>query len=97
MKALPPLDNLLIAAVESGLKPQEPTMADIFHLQPRDQWQFTAEVIKKPDGKLVAVLVDARGSIVDGEGSPSEKLNSIAKMLEESVAGMRATAQAVKD
>ena len=71
-------------------------MADVINLQPRDQWQFTCDIIKKPDGKLTAVLVDARGSIIEGEGSPSEKLNSIAKMLEDSVTGLRATAQAIK-
>lgn len=69
-------------------------MAETFQLQPRDQWQFTADIIKKPDGKLVAVVVDARGSLIETESV--ETLTSFAKMLEESVAGMRATAQAVK-
>jgi hypothetical protein len=94
-------DKLLLAAVENGVTdpnyhPEEPIMAEIFQLQPRDSWQFTCEVIRKPDGKLVAVLVDARGSLIESELEPAAKLANIAKMLEESVAGMRATAQAVK-
>jgi len=71
-------------------------MAEVFQLQPRDQWQFSVDVIRKPDGNLAAVLTDARGSIIEAQGTPAEKLTSIAKMLEQSVEGMRATAQAVK-
>jgi len=58
---------------------------EVLQLHPRDQWQFTCEVIKKPEGKLVAVLVDARGSL-------SLATTDIAKMLEQSVEGMRSTA-----
>lgn len=101
VKRLPPPESLLLEAVEKGLtdpefEPGAPIMAQVFQLQPRDQWQFTVDVIRKPDGKMVAVLVDARASIWDPEITPAERLNLMAKMLEESVEGMRATAQAVK-
>jgi len=94
-------DKLLLAAVESGITdpdyhPEEPIMAEIFQLQPRDEWQLRFDVFKRPDGKLVAVVVDARGSLLEADIEPVAKLSNIAKMIEESVAGMRATAQAVK-
>lgn len=92
-----------VRPVHAGIEPgapslvnKEATMADVIQLQQRDQWQCTVEVIKKPDGKHVAVLVDARGSIINGDRSPAETISYIAHLLEESVAGMRATAQAVK-
>lgn len=93
--------DLLLAAVEAGLtnpeyEPGQPIMADIVQLQPRDQWQFSADIIRKPDGKLVAVLTDARASIWDPEITPADRLNMMAKMLEQSAEGLRATAQAVK-
>lgn len=71
-------------------------MADVIQLQPRDAWQFSCDVVKKPDGKLVAVLTDARASIWDPEITPSDRLNMMAKMLEQSAEGLRATAQLVK-
>lgn len=91
----------LLKAVENGLtdptyNPGSPIMAEIVHLQPRDQWQFSVDIVKKPDGKLVAELTDARSSIWDPEVQPAERLNALAKMLEQSAEGMRATAQAVK-
>lgn len=94
-------DNLLLAAVENSVTdpnyhPEEPIMAEIFQLQPRDEWQLRFDVFKRPDGKLVAVVVDARGSLIEADIEPVAKLSNIAKMIEESVAGMRATAQAVK-
>lgn len=94
-------DKLLLAAVENGVTnpdyhPEEPIMAEIFQLQPRDEWQCTVEVLKKPDGKMRAVLVDARGSILNGGRTNAETVAYVAHLLEECVAGMRATAQAVK-
>lgn len=71
-------------------------MADVITLQPRDQWQFSADIVRQPDGKLVAVLTDARASIWDPEVTPADRLNMMAKMLEQSAEGLRATAQAVK-
>ena len=99
---LPPSDRLLLAAVEQGLtdpefQPGAPIiMAEIFQLQPRDKWQFSVDVVRKPDGTMVAVLTDARGSIIENVGTSAEKLMIIAKMLEESVSGLRASAQSVK-
>ena len=99
-RPLPPPDTLLLAAVEHGLT--DPTfnpgakMADIIPLQPRDQWQFSVDIVKKPDGKLVAELTDARASIWDPEVTPADRLNAMAKMLEQSAEGMRTMAQAVK-
>lgn len=88
--------DALLFAVGEALKPTGATMDDIFQLQGRDQWQFTVEIFKGPDGKLKAVVVDARASIVDASGGPTEKIAGLAKMLEQSVEGMRATAQASK-
>lgn len=91
-----PHRETLMKAVEDGLKPGALTMAEVINLQPRDQWQFSCDVVKKPDGKLVAVLTDARASIWDPEITPADRLNMMAKMLEQSAEGLRATAQAVK-
>ena len=93
--------EVLLQAVENGLtdpefKPGAAIMAEVVHLQPRDQWQFTADIVKKPDGKLVAVLVDARASIWDPGITPADRLSLMAKMLEQSAEGLRATAQSVK-
>lgn len=71
-------------------------MADVIKLQPREQWQFSTDIVRQPDGKLVAVVTDARASIWDPEVTPADRLNMLAKMLEQSAEGMRATAQAVK-
>ena len=71
-------------------------MADVIKLQPREQWQFSTDIVRQPDGKLVAVVTDARASIWDPEVTPADRLNMLAKMLVQSAEGMRATAQAVK-
>lgn len=100
-------DHILEAAVSAALKPKPRkaakavttgvhTMADVIQLTPKDQWQFTVEVMKKPDGSFIAVLSDARGTLIEGPAEPSEKLEAIAGMLEMSVAGMRGMAQAIK-
>ena len=71
-------------------------MAEVFQLQPREQWQFSVDVVKRADGSLAAVIIDARGSIIEANGTSAGFITTIAKMLEQSVEGMRATAQAVK-
>ena len=101
MRRALPAPETLLKAVENGLtdphfQPGALIMADVIQLQPRDQWQFSADIVKRPDGKLVAVLTDARASIWDPEITPAERLNMMAKMLEQSAEGLRATAQAVK-
>lgn len=88
--------NALLFAVGEALNPKGTTMTDIFKLERRDEWQFSIDVFKGTDGKLKAVLVDARASIIEADAAPGDKLAGLAKMLEQSVEGMRATAQAAK-
>ena len=73
-------------------------MSNIFQLPPpKDQWQFTVEVLRRPDGGHVAVLVDARTSLIEaGDMQPHEKLSEIADILAGSVDAMRANAAALK-
>lgn len=65
--------------------------------KPGDQWQFTVEVVRRPDGIFAARLVDARTSLIEGgDTESSTKLHEIATMLEQSVGPMRADAEALK-
>jgi hypothetical protein len=72
-------------------------MAEIFQLrQPKDEWQFTVEVVRRPDGQLHARLMDARKSLIEaGDTDSSVKLYEIAEMLSQAVAPMRADAKAL--
>lgn len=73
-------------------------MADIIELRkPEDQWQFTVEVVRRPDGQMAAHLVDARVSLIEsGETASHLKLHEIANMLEQAIGPMRADAEALK-
>lgn len=65
--------------------------------KPADQWQFTVDVVRRPDGTFAARLVDARTSLIEsGETESSAKLHEIANMLEQSVGPMRADAECLK-
>lgn len=72
-------------------------MASIVELpKPTDTWQFTVEVVRRPDGEHTARLVDCRTSLIEaGTGSPSEKLGEIADLLERAIGSMRADAAAL--
>lgn len=61
-------------------------------LQPADDWQFTVEVRKTPQG-LKAILVDARASIINGEQDPGRALLAIGDMLEKATSGLKADAK----
>lgn len=73
-------------------------MADIIEmLKPADIWQFTVEVVRRPDGLHAARLVDCRTSLIEaGDRSPGEKLAEIADLLEQSIGPMRADTAALK-
>ncbi len=72
-------------------------MAAILELpKPADTWQFTVEVVRRPDGQHSARLVDCRTSLIEaGDGGPSEKLAEIAGLLEQAIGPMRADAAAL--
>ena len=60
---------------------------------PADTWQFTVEVVRRPDGQHAARLVDCRTSLIEtGDGGPSEKLSELADLLEQAIGPMRADA-----
>ena len=73
-------------------------MAKVIELpKPDDVWQFTVEVVRRPDGTYAARLVDARTSLIEtGEMQPHEKLHEIANLLADSVSTMRADAEILK-
>lgn len=65
---------------------------------PHDQWQFTVEVVLRPDGKYAAILVDCRASLIEsGDTEPDKKLHELADILEQSIGPMRANAESLKD
>lgn len=72
-------------------------MADILEMpKPTDTWQFTVEVVRRPDGQHAARLVDCRTSLIEvGDGSPGDKLAEIANLLEKAIGPMRADALAL--
>lgn len=72
-------------------------MADILELpKPADAWQFTVEVVRRPDGQHAARLVDCRTSLIEANGrDSSEKLAEIADILEQAIGPMRANAAAL--
>jgi len=64
--------------------------------KPSDVWQFTVDVVRRPDGQIVARLVDCRTSLIEsGQTDSSTKLHEIAKMLTLGVEAMRADAEAL--
>ena len=64
---------------------------------PQDEWQFTVEVVRRPDGALHARLVDARISLIEqGDDPPHTKLHEIADMLSQAIGPMRADAESLK-
>lgn len=73
-------------------------MADILKLpDPIDQWQFTVDVVRRPDGQFAARLVDCRTSLVEsGDTASHAKLHEIASLLETSIGPMRADAEMLK-
>jgi hypothetical protein len=63
---------------------------------PADIWQFTVEVVRRPDGQHAAKLVHCRTSLIEvGVGGPSEKLTEIANLLQQAIGPMRADAAAL--
>lgn len=72
--------------------------AKIFGLpKPADQWQFTVDVFRRPDGTMAARLADARASLIEsGETASHVKLHEIADMLHQSLQAMRADAESLK-
>lgn len=65
--------------------------------EPKDEWQFTVEVYKRPDGTLAASLADCRTSLIeDCNLTVSERLHKLANDLEKSIGPMRADAEALK-
>ncbi|MDP2410331.1 MAG: hypothetical protein Q8M26_08600 [Pseudolabrys sp.] len=73
-------------------------MAKVIELpKPGDQWQFTVDVVRRPDGQMAARLVDARTSLIEsGDTESHRKLHEIADLLEQSVGAMRADAEMLK-
>lgn len=73
-------------------------MAKIIELpKPTDQWQFTVEVVRRPDGQMAAKLIDARTSLIEsGETDSCHKLHEIADLLEQAIGPMRADAEMLK-
>lgn len=73
-------------------------MSNIVKLpEPKDQWQFTVDVVRRPDGVFAAILVDARTSLIEsGEMEPHQKLHQIADILESAIRPMRANAESLK-
>lgn len=72
-------------------------MANIIQIPSQDQWQFRVDVYRKPDGAYVAVLVDARVSLIEaGDMSPADKLRQMADMLENGAVNMRLTADDIE-
>jgi hypothetical protein len=65
--------------------------------EPKDEWQFTVEVVRRPDGQLHARLLDARQSLIEaGESESHKKLHEIAEILSQSIGLMRADAEMLK-
>ena len=63
---------------------------------PADIWQFTVEVVRRPDGQHAARLVDCRTSLIEaGDCTASEKLAEIVNLLEQAIGPMRAAAAAL--
>lgn len=63
---------------------------------PADIWQFTVEVVRRPDGQHAARLVDCRTSLIEaGDCSAGEKLSEIANLLEQAIGSIRADAAAL--
>lgn len=73
-------------------------MAEILKLpEPADQWQFTVDVVRRPDGTHAARLVDCRTSLIEsGDTASSAKLHEIANLLASAVDPMRADAEMLK-
>lgn len=73
-------------------------MAEILKLpNPGDKWQFTVDVVRRPDGQFAARLVDCRTSLVEsGDTASHAKLHEIAGILEASIGPMRADAEMLK-
>lgn len=73
-------------------------MAQMYELpKPADQWQFTVEVFRRPDGQHAARLLDCRTSLIEsGDTASSAKLHEIANLLESAIGPMRADAEALK-
>lgn len=64
---------------------------------PGDQWQFTIELVIRPDGTLEAVLTDCRRSLLErGAMRPHEKLYEIADLAEKGITAMRSRAEAMQ-
>jgi len=62
--------------------------------KPSDTWQFTVEVVRRPDGQHAARLVDCRTSLIEsGDSEPREKMHEIANLLEQAIGPMRADAE----
>lgn len=68
-------------------------MSNVYQLVPREAWQFSADVVRNPDGTFSAVLTDARATIWDPAVSPEDRLLRLADMLEQSAKGLRVLAQ----
>lgn len=73
-------------------------MANIIGLpKPGDQWQFTVDVVRRPDGQFAARLVDCRTSLIESGNTESHmKLHEIANLLEQAIGPMRADAEMLK-
>jgi len=72
-------------------------MAKIIELpKPGDTWQFTVEVVRRPDGQHEARLVDCRTSLIEsGDSEPRAKMHEIANLLEQAIGPMRANAESL--
>lgn len=65
--------------------------------KPGDIWQFSVDVLRRPDGSFAARLTDCRKSLIEtGDTDSHSKLHEIANMLEVSIAAMRADAETLR-
>lgn len=70
-------------------------MSNVLPLTPADQWQFSVDIMRTSSGP-VAVLTDARRTIVEGAGDSAEKVAELADMLTAAAEHMRKSVVSLK-
>ena len=73
-------------------------MSNVIRFPNDEQWLFSVDVWRRPDGLLEARLTDARKSLIEAEPQSSRlKLLNIVEMLSLATANMREAAKEIGD
>ena len=71
-------------------------MAEIIPLPQREEWIASFDLVKRTDAGWALVLTDCRRSVIEGEGTPSEKLQELADAAVQGARTLRADAIAME-